>query len=203
MAQMFPRIEPALQDFILRQHIFFTGSAAAGSRVNVSPKGSDCFRVIDPTRVIYLDQTGTANETAAHLRHDGRLTILFCAFEGPPMIVRLYGHGRIVPHGSQEYVSLLASEFDGDEPVGARQIVLLDVEAVQTSCGFSVPIMEYKADRQILKNWAERQGKAGLRRFWKAANVVSIDGLPTGIAENARAPALLRKTAALFRAARP
>jgi hypothetical protein len=99
MSQMFSRIEPALQEFIERQRIFFTGSATADSRVNVSPKGSDSLRVIGPNAVAYLDQTGSGNEAAAHLRKDGRLTIMFCAFEGPPMILRLYGRGRsLVPN---------------------------------------------------------------------------------------------------------
>jgi hypothetical protein len=133
MSQMFSRIEPALQEFIERQRIFFTGSATADSRVNVSPKGSDSLRVIGPNVVAYLDQTGSGNEAAAHLRADGRLTIMFCAFEGPPMILRLYGRGRSLPEGSDEYERLLESAFGGEEPPGARQIVLLDVEAVQTS----------------------------------------------------------------------
>ncbi|MGA3000567.1 MAG: pyridoxamine 5'-phosphate oxidase family protein [Acetobacteraceae bacterium] len=183
MSKMFPRIEPALQEFIERQRIFFTGSATADSRVNVSPKGSDSLRVIGPNAVAYLDQTGSGNEAAAHLRADGRLTIMFCAFEGPPMILRLYGHGRSLPAGSDEYEQLLASAFGGDEPPGARQIVLLDVEAVQTSCGYSVPLYEFKEDRQTLKNWASRKGKDGIREYWHEKNIASIDGLPTGMLE--------------------
>jgi hypothetical protein len=165
---MFSRIEPVLQEFIERQRIFFTGSATADSRVNVSPKGSDSFRVIGPNAVAYLDQTGSGNEAAAHLRADGRLTIMFCAFEGPPMILRLYGRGRSLPQGSDEYEELLATAFGGDEPPGARQIVLLDVEA---------------EDRQTLKNWAARKGRAGIREYWREKNTASIDGLPTGMLE--------------------
>jgi hypothetical protein len=183
MSQMFTRIEPPLRDFIERQHIFFTASAAAGSRINLSPKGSDCFRVIGPNQVAYLDQTGSGNEAAAHLRADGRLTIMFCSFEGPPMILRLYGHGRSLPHGSDVYAKLLSTAFGGDEPPGARQIVLLDVESVQTSCGYSVPHYEYKEDRPTLKNWASRKGNDGIRDYWREKNAASIDGLPTGMLE--------------------
>ena len=180
---MFSRIEPALQEFIERQRIFFTGSATADSRVNVSPKGSDCLRVLGANAVAYLDQTGSGNEAAAHLRADGRLTIMFCAFEGPPMILRLYGLGRSLPQGSDEYKQLLASAFGGEEPPGARQIVQLDVAAVQTSCGYSVPLYEFKEDRQTLKNWALRKGADGIREYWREKNVASIDGLPTGMLE--------------------
>jgi len=156
MSKMFTRIVPPLKEFIERQHIFFTASAAADSRINLSPKGSDSLRVLGPNAVAYLDQTGSGNEAAAHLRADGRLTIMFCSFEGPPMILRLYGHGRSLPEGSQEYADLLAEAFGGEEPPGARQLVVLDVESVQTSCGYSVPLYEFKEDRQLLRNWASR-----------------------------------------------
>jgi predicted pyridoxine 5'-phosphate oxidase superfamily flavin-nucleotide-binding protein len=184
MAKFFEQIEPPLREFIERQRIFFTASATANSRINLSPKGSDCLRVLDDSTVAYLDQTGSGNETAAHTRADGRLTIMFCAFEGPPMILRLYGRGRSAPRGCDEYSRLLADAFAGDEPPGARQIVVLDVESVQTSCGYSVPLYEFKDDRQTLKNWASRQGEEGLRTYWRQKNTVSIDGLPTGMNES-------------------
>jgi len=181
MSKMFPRIEPPLQEFIERQHIFFTASATADSRINLSPKGSDSLRVIHANAVAYLDQTGSGNEAAAHLRADGRLTIMFCAFQGPPMILRLYGRGRSLPRGSDEYETLLATAFGGDEPPGARQIVVLDVESVQTSCGYSVPLYEFTADRELLKNWALRKGHDGIRDYWREKNTASIDGLTTGM----------------------
>ena len=183
MSKMFPRIEPPLRKFIERQHIFFTASATADSRINLSPKGSDCFRVLGPTSVAYPDQTGSRNEAAAHLRSDGRLTIMFCAFEGAPMILRLYGRGRSLPHGGDAFDKLLASAFGGDAPPGARQIVVLDVESVQTSCGYSVPVYDFKADRPTLKNWALRKGEDGIRKYWREKNTLSIDGLPTGMIE--------------------
>jgi hypothetical protein len=183
MSKMFSEIEPPLREFIERRHIFFTASATADSRINLSPKGSDSFRVIGPNAVAYLDQTGSGNEAAAHLRGDGRLTIMFCAFDGPPMILRLYGRGRSLPHGSDEYAKLLVTVFGGEEPPGACQIVVLDVESVQTSCGYSVPLYDYKAERQTLKNWALRKGDDGIREYWREKNTVSIDGLPTGMLE--------------------
>jgi hypothetical protein len=181
MSRQFPRIEPALRDFIARQHIFFTASATAASRVNVSPRGIGALRVLGDNAVAYLDQTGSGNETAAHLRADGRLTIMLCAFEGPPMVLRLYGSGRTMPRGSEEYATLLADAFNGEEPPGARQIVYLDVDLVQTSCGYGVPMFEYTEDRRTLLDWAERKGEDGLEAYRRQKNVRSIDGLETGI----------------------
>ncbi len=183
MAKFFSRIEKPLREFIERQHIFFTASATANSRINLSPKGSDSFRVLGETAVAYLDQTGSGNEAAAHLRSDGRMTIMFCAFDGAPMILRLYGRGRPLPRGCEEYATLLATAFGGAEPPGARQIVVLDVESVQTSCGYSVPLLQYKDERQTLKNWASRKGEDGIKEYWREKNTVSIDGLPTGMLE--------------------
>ena len=183
MSQMFPRIEPPLRAFIEKQHIFFTASAAPGARINLSPKGTDSLRVLDPNTVAYLDQTGSGNEAAAHLRADGRMTIMLCAFEGPPMILRLYGHGRVLPRGGAAYTDLLTSAFGGEEPPGARQIVVLDVESVQTSCGYAVPLCEFKEDRPLLTNWASRKGEDGIKAYWAEKNTASIDGLPTGMRE--------------------
>jgi hypothetical protein len=183
MSKFFEKIELVLKEFIERQHIFFTASATADSRINLSPKGSDSLRVLGPNQVAYLDQTGSGNEAAAHLRADGRLTIMFCAFEGAPMILRLYGHGTPLPRGVDEYERILASAFDGNEPPGARQIVLLDVESVQTSCGYSVPLYDYKDERPTLQNWASRKGDDGIREYWREKNTASIDGLPTGMLE--------------------
>ncbi len=183
MAKHFDHIPAAIQEFISRQHVFFTASATAGSRINLSPKGSDCLRVLGQREVVYLDQTGSGNETAAHIRTDGRLTIMFCAFEGAPMILRLYGRGRVLPRGTEAYATLLASAFGGDEPPGARQIIALSVDSVQTSCGYSVPLMAFQEDRETLKNWARRKGENGIRAYWLEANTKTIDGIPTGMTE--------------------
>lgn len=181
MGKQFDRIEAAQREFIEKQHVFFTGSAAAGTRVNVSPKDGASLRVLDERRVVYLDQTGSGNETAAHMLGGGRLTLMFCAFEGAPMILRLYGHGRVVRRDSAEYAALLASEFGNQEMPGARQMVLLDVELVQTSCGFGVPLFDYKCERETLRRWAAAKGEEGLREYREAKNSRSIDGLPTGV----------------------
>ncbi len=183
MGKQFNCIEPAHREFIERQHIFFTGSAAASGHVNISPKDGAALRVFAANRVAYLDLTGSGNETAAHLLSGGRLTMMFCAFEGPPMVLRLYGRGRVLARRSAEYRQLLASAFGNEERPGARQIVVLDVELVQTSCGYGVPLFDYVAERPTLTRWAEAKGEEGLQAYWQAKNAVSIDGFPTGIVE--------------------
>jgi pyridoxamine 5'-phosphate oxidase-like protein len=183
IAKQFQQIESAQRAFIERQHIFFAASAAPSGRVNLSPKGMDKLRVLNPTTVIYLDLTGSGNETAAHVRTNGRLTLMFCAFEGPPMILRLYGTGRMAPRGSAEYASLLAAHFGNLETPGARQIVVMEVDLVQTSCGFAVPQFDYVSDRQLLVQWAEKQGEAGLEAYRRDKNAWSLDGFSTGLLE--------------------
>lgn len=183
MAKQFARIEETHRAFIMRQRVFFTASAAAEGRVNVSPKGLDTLRVLDANRIAYLDLTGSGNETAAHLAATGRLTLMFCAFEGPPMILRLYGQGRVLRKGSAGYAELLP-EF-GPELPGSRQIIVLDVDLVQTSCGYAVPLLEYRGDRPGLIRWAEAKGQDGIEAYWREWNTRSIDGLPTGMPEAA------------------
>jgi hypothetical protein len=149
----------------------------------VSPKGLDALRELGPNAVAYLDRTGSGNETAAHLYNGGRLTLMFCAFEGPPRILRLYGQGRILRRGTAEYARLLAEAFACEEPLGARQIVLLDVDRVQTSCGFGVPLYDYRGERTALTKWADSKGEDGLEAYRREHNARSIDGLPTGLLE--------------------
>ena len=185
MGKQFPKIEPDHREFIERQHIFFNASAASGARVNVSPRDVAALRVIDEQTVIYLDRTGSGNETAAHLLADGRLTLMFCAFEGRPLILRLYGRGRVVARHSLEYSDLLAAHYDGTEFPGSRQMVRLDVELVQTSCGMNVPFFDFRGDRDQLTRWAEIKGGAALEHYRREKNSVSIDGLPTGMFEDA------------------
>jgi hypothetical protein len=185
MSKLFAAIEPTHRAFIEKQRLFFVASAAPGARVNLSPKGLDGLRVLGERRVVYLDHTGSGNETAAHLAADGRLTVMVCAFEGPPMILRLYGRGRVLPRGEAEYAGLLADAFACAEPPGARQMVLLEVEQVQTSCGFGVPLYDYVGERASLTTWAEHKGEAGLRDYRPEKNAVSLDGLPTGLREPA------------------
>jgi Pyridoxamine 5'-phosphate oxidase len=181
MAKFFEQVEPAHAAFIAQQHVFFTASAAATGRVNVSPRGADAFRVIDPNTVAYLDETGSGNETAAHLRASGRLTLMFCGFENVPMILRLYGQGRSLPRGTPEYTTLLKTAYGSHEPPGARQIIRLDVDLVQTSCGYGVPLFDYRDDRPTLRRWAENKGEDGVAAYWRQKNARSLDGFETGL----------------------
>ncbi|MDQ2832725.1 MAG: pyridoxamine 5'-phosphate oxidase family protein [Acidobacteriota bacterium] len=181
MAKQFARIEPPHLDFIQRQHIFFNASAAPQGRVNVSPRDGASLRVLDPHTVLYLDRTGSGNETAAHLLLSDRLTLMFCAFEGAPQILRLYGHARILPRHSPEYDALLATHFNNTEIPGTRQMLLLHVDLVQTSCGYNVPLYDYAGERDQLTRWAEVKGEAALEDYRREKNTRSIDGFPTGL----------------------
>ncbi|MBS1800628.1 MAG: pyridoxamine 5'-phosphate oxidase family protein [Acidobacteria bacterium] len=181
MGKQFDRIEQVHREFIERQHIFFNASAAATGRVNVSPRDVAALRILDANTVIYVDRTGSGNETAAHLLADGRLTLMFCAFTGSPMVMRLYGQGRIVSRPGEEYSALLATYFDNVEPPGARQIVWLDVDLVQTSCGMNVPFFDFTGDRDQLTRWAEAKGEEALDQYRRQKNSHSIDGFPTGM----------------------
>jgi len=189
MAKQFPSLDKAQTDFIKRQHMFFTATAAATGHINLSPKGLDGLRVLGPNAVVYLDHTGSGNETAALLKQDGRLTIMFCAFEGVPLILRLYGRGTLLKKGSADYTHLLATAFDGNEPAGARHMIRLDFDLVQTSCGYGVPLYDYKEERASLTRWAEAQGPEGLEAYRRQKNMVSLDGWSTGLLDDSLNPA--------------
>lgn len=178
MGKQFSEISTDLQEFIGKQKIFFVGTAAAEGRVNVSPKGMDSLRVIDANKVVWLNLTGSGNETAAHLLKNERMTIMFCAFEGKPMILRLYGHAKMYHRRDEGYHTYI----DLFPPIaGARQIIELDIDLVQTSCGFAVPFMDFKEERTQLKAWAEKKGEARLQAYWKEKNVRSLDDFETNI----------------------
>jgi hypothetical protein len=181
MARQFPAIEATHRRFIEAQKLFFVASAAPGARVNLSPKGMDSLRLLGPNAVAYLDRTGSGNETAAHLKADGRLTLMFCAFEGAPLILRLYGTGHVLKRGSADYGAFLAEHFGGREPLGARQVVMQRIDLVQTSCGYAIPFFDYTGERPALDLWAEKKGEAGLDAYRREKNSASIDGLPTGM----------------------
>jgi len=180
MAKQFPALLPEHVHFIARQHVFFTASATAESRINISPREASALRVLGPNAVCYLDQTGSGAETSAHLRADGRLTLMLCSFEKAPLIMRLYGHGTSLFRGSAAYRTLLDGAFAGEEAPGARQIVRLEVAMVQTSCGYGVPFFDFVAERAQLKTWAAAQGPEGVAAYRSRKNLASIDGLPTG-----------------------
>lgn len=181
MAQQYEALTEEHIAFIARQHMFFVATATDASKINLSPKGLGGFRVIDAKRVCYLDLTGSGAETAAHLKADGRLTIMFCAFEGQALILRLYGRGRSLPRGSADYAALLARHFNNEETAGARQIVVLDIDMAQTSCGYGVPKYAYEGERETLIRWAQSRGEHGVAAYRAEQNVVSLDGLATGL----------------------
>ena len=182
MARFYEAIADELAEFIRRQHVFFVASAplAASGRVNISPKGMDTFRILSPARVAYLDLTGSGNETSAHLSENGRITFMFCAFEGKPMILRVYGRGRTVLPGDAEW-GQLKSLFP--ELAGTRQIIVADVTQVQTSCGYAVPFMDFNEERDQLVKWCQTKGPEKIETYWREKNVRSIDGLPTPLGE--------------------
>ncbi|MEX1259214.1 MAG: pyridoxamine 5'-phosphate oxidase family protein [Gemmatimonadota bacterium] len=176
MGKAVSEISDDLKEFILAQPLYFVATAplAQGGHVNLSPKGLDTFRVLTPTRVAYLDLTGSGNETAAHLAENGRITIMFCSTTASPRILRLFGRGRVVLPGDAEWAELV-SEFP--QLSGIRQIIVADVHRVQTSCGFGVPTMEKPRQRDTLLKWADAKGAEGLERYRREKNAVSIDGL--------------------------
>ena len=178
MAQQYTEIPERLSRFIMEQNIFFVGTATADGRVNVSPKGMDSLRVLSKTRVAWLNVTGSGNETAAHVQENPRMTLMFCAFAGNPMILRLYGKAQVIHKKDAGWEDL----FPLFDPIpGARQIFDLDVDLVQTSCGMAVPYHSYIGDRDLLKNWAEQKGADGLKAYWAEKNQTSLDGIATNI----------------------
>ncbi len=177
MSKQLDCISDELAAWLQRQHVFFVASAplSAGGHVNCSPKGGDCFRVLGPMQAAYLDFTGSGAETAAHLRENGRIVLMFCAFEGKPNVVRLHGEGEVLTPDAPEFEAL-ASGFPPNP--GARALVRVSVSRVSTSCGFAVPFMEFGADRDGLDRWAAAQGTGGLAEYRQSKNARSIDGLP-------------------------
>ena len=165
-------------DFIAKQKLFFVATAMTDGSINLSPKGMDSFRIINNTNILWLNLTGSGNETAAHLQYDNRMTIMFCAFEDKPMILRLYGEARVF-HERDSFWKEHIAKFP--EIAGSRQLIDMKIKLVQTSCGFGVPLMDYKGERNMLNIWAENKGKDGLYEYMNLKNVKSLDGFPTGI----------------------
>lgn len=182
MAKVFDRITDELHTFITAQHLFFVGTAplSGTGHINLSPKGLDTLRVLSPNQVAYLDLTGSGNETSAHLQENGRITFMFCAFQGAPLILRLYGRGETVLPLSPQWRALSA-QFSSIP--GARQIILADIDRVQTSCGTGVPLYTYQNQRDAIVQWADKKGESGLKEYWQQKNWLSIDGLPTPMSQ--------------------
>ena len=178
MGKRFDQLSDQHCEFIARQKMFFVATATADSRINLSPKGMDSLRVLDSHRVAWLNVTGSGNETAAHVQVNPRMTIMFCAFEGAPVILRLYGTARVIHRGDREWQTL----WPQFTPLpGARQIFYMAVDLVQTSCGMAVPYFAYEGDRELLIDWANKKGEAGVKEYWREKNQRSLDDLPTHI----------------------
>ena len=181
MAKQFDSIEPPHQAFIEAQHMFFVGSAAQSGRVNISPKGMDSLRVLGPNRILWRNLTGSGNETAAHVLENGRMTLMFCSFDADPLILRLYGQGHAVQPRDADW-SVLRTHFPALP--GERQIIELNSDSVQTSCGYAVPQYVYTGERDTLARWVEKKGPNGILEYWRAKNQTSIDGLPSALLED-------------------
>jgi hypothetical protein len=176
MAKFYSSLTPQLLDFIHVQRLFFTATAPEAGRINLSPKGMDTFRILSDRQVAYLDLTGSGNETAAHLTQSSRMTIMFCSFDSDPLILRLYGKGWVIRPRDHEWETM-AQHFQ--TMPGERQIIGMDIESLQTSCGWAVPYYSYAGERDMLARWAEKKGPEGLRQYWEEKNQTSIDGLST------------------------
>lgn len=180
MAKFFDEISPKLETFISKQKMFFVGTAGAEGRVNVSPKGADAFRVLGPNKVAWLNLTGSGNESSAHVQENGRMTVMFCAFEGAANILRLYGTAKVIHRLDAEWDDL--SELF-PENRASRQVFMLDVDLVQTSCGYSVPFYDFKEDRETLDKYFEKKSAKEIENYWVEKNAVTIDGYATNVAE--------------------
>lgn len=181
MGKRYSALQPDQTAFIAQQHLFFVATAPLHGRVNLSPKGMDALRVLSPTRILWLNLTGSGNETAAHLAHDPRMTLMWCGFAARPLILRAYGTARALHRNHADWPALAAHL---PALPGARQIFDLTIDLVQSSCGFAVPFMDYVADRPVLHDWATDKGDDGLRAYWADRNTQTIDGTPTGIEAN-------------------
>lgn len=187
MAKQFAQLTPPLIQFIERQHIYFVGTATADSRVNISPKGMDSLRILSEKQVVWLNVTGSGNESAAHVQHQPRMTIMFCAFTGAALILRLYGQARVIHKLDEEW-----AQYIGLFPnlPAARQIFVLDIDMVQTSCGLATPYFDYVGEREDLNEKHEKLGEAKIEQYWVDKNQLSIDGIATDIVRKNLTPSL-------------
>ena len=176
--KVYTEITTEIAEWIRQQPMFFNASAPLSGQghINLSPRGLDSLRIVDPNQVAILDLTGSGNETACHLNENGRMTVMFCAFAGEPQILRLYGEGEVILPGDHNWQTL-RKLFPENIP-GVRQIFRLLVTRVQTSCGYGVPLMEFQSQRERILDWARDKGEDGIRQYQKDKNHTSIDGLP-------------------------
>jgi Pyridoxamine 5'-phosphate oxidase len=181
MAKLFDRLALAHREFIAAQHIFFVATAAATGRVNTSPKGMDSLRVLSPNRILWRNSTGSGNETAGHIAQVNRMTLMWCSFDAQPLILRCYGTARAIHLGDAGWQEANAA-FPHDP--AARQIFEMEVDLVQTSCGYGVPRMGYEGERDDADIWAAEKGPEGIRAYWAEKNRTTLDGFATGIEAN-------------------
>lgn len=177
MATVHPSIDDALARWILQQHVFFVSTAPldAGGLINCSPKGLDSLAILDPNSVAYLDMTGSGAETIANLKENGRIVIMFCAFDGPAQIVRLHGQGHVIEPHHPDFEHLRSHLPDLP---GVRSIIRVDVSRVSDSCGYGVPKYEYQEQRPTLVKWAAGKGPEGIAAYQAKNNRISLNGLP-------------------------
>ena len=178
MAERFESLSDKHQQFIAEQQIFFVGTAGAEGSVNVSPKGMDSLRVLDDATVAWLNLTGSGNESAAHVLENGRMTIMFCSFGKQPLIMRLYGRARVVHRRDEEWARLL--DLFPEYP-SARQVFVMDIQMVQTSCGYGVPRYEFSEQRPTLVKWSKNKSDQDMEAYWREKNLRSLDGADTGL----------------------
>ncbi len=180
MGQQYSELSDKLIKFIEEQKIYFVGTATTDSRINISPKGMDSLKVLDKNRIVWLNVTGSGNETSAHVQENPRMTIMFTAFKGDPLILRIYGTAKVIHRNDKEWESL----FSLFNPLpGARQIFDLKIELVQSSCGMSIPLFDYIDEREQLNEWAVKKGEEGIKEYWSKKNQYSLDGIATHIME--------------------
>lgn len=178
MSKKFNQLTADHIQFIESQKIFFVATALDKGTINLSPKGMDTFRVVDHQKVVWLNLTGSGNETAAHLQFNPRITIMFCSFESKPLILRIYGNAKVYHEQDsnwEKYINMFP------KILGSRQIIDIEIELIQTSCGYSIPLMEFKSERITLRKWAENKGIDKIKAYQQEKNTISLDGLPTGL----------------------
>lgn len=176
MGKQFDSLQDDHIRFIKEQHVFFTGSAAPDGRVNVSPKGMDSLRVLERNRILWMNLTGSGNETAGHLIEHPRITLMWCSFSRRPLILRAFGVANTIHRDDPDW-DTMAETFPAHR--GARQIYDVSVDLVQTSCGYAVPLMDHVAERDTLRSWADQKTHDDLRDYWQNRNAVTLDGKPT------------------------
>ena len=181
MAARVEELNDKLIAFIEAQHLFFVGTAAPDGPINVSPKGGDCLKVLSNTQILWLNYTGSGNETAAHLRVSDRMTIMFCAFDGSPLILRCYGRATAI-HPRDELWQKYSTQLPSHP--SARQLIVMDLDFALTSCGFGVPFYDHVGPRDNMDKWLARRDENDIHDYWREKNQVSLDGLPTGIFED-------------------